>query len=145
MTLNDLIINFRRDRLGSNYLIYSGVMEVSLFPTLILYHLTQKIAYKRRKRLTERTTRTRWVKPDYTAHSRSFSPSLFEDVENDVFVCHVALFLKESNEQAALKTQGSLPAPEKAVWTSNSCKPGQLNVSLIVITWCNDSQSKYSL
>ena len=42
------------------------------------------------------------------------------------------LFLQGSNEQAALKTQGgSMPAPEKAIWTSNSCGPGQFNVSLL--------------
>lgn len=64
----------------------------------------------------------------------------FEDFENDAFVRRVSLF-----SQAALKTQGAVPVPEKAIWTSNSCGPGQLNASLIVITWCNDSQSKYSL
>ena len=68
-----------------------------------------------------------------------------EDFENDAFVRRVSLFSRESNEQAALKTQGAVPVPEKAIWTSNSCGPGQLNASLIVITWCNDSQSKYSL
>lgn len=95
----------------------------------------------------KRAERTRRERPHCTVHSHClcFSPSLFEDFENDVFVHHVALFLQESNEQATLKTHGSVPAPEKAIWTSNSCGPGQLNVSLIVITWCNDSQSKYSL
>lgn len=45
-----------------------------------------------------------------------------------------ALSLQESNRHAALKTQGTMPALEKAIWTSNSCRPGQFNVSLIVIT-----------
>lgn len=60
--------------------------------------------------------------------------------ENSVFVCHIALFLYESNEQAALKKNkkknphGTMPAPEKAIWISNSFGPGQLNVSLIAIT-----------
>lgn len=57
--------------------------------------------------------------------------------ENSVFVCHIALFLYESNEQAALKKKnphGTMPAPEKAIWISNSFGPGQLNVSLIAIT-----------
>lgn len=82
----------------------------------------------------ERTTRTRGVKSYCTLQSLCFPSPLLEDFENDVFVLRVALFLQESNEQAALKTQGSMPAPEKAIWTSNSCGPGQLNVSLIVIT-----------
>lgn len=83
----------------------------------------------RRKGITERTT---GVKPDCTvpSHSLCFPESLFDNV----FVRHVALFLQDSNEQATLKTQGFMPAPEKAIWTSNSCGPGQLNVSLIVIT-----------
>lgn len=57
--------------------------------------------------------------------------------ENSVFVCHIALFLYESNEQAPLKKKnphGNMPAPEKAIWISNSFGPGQLNVSLIAIT-----------
>ena len=33
----------------------------------------------------------------------AFLCPLFKDFENDVFVRHVALFLQESNEQAALK------------------------------------------
>lgn len=105
----------------------SCLMEASLLLTLNTVSLETKNCLR---------IRTRGVKPTWTVQGRSlyFPKSFFEDLKNDVFVHHVALILQVSTEQAALKTHGSMPAPEKAIWTSNSCGPGQLNVSLIVIT-----------
>lgn len=116
-------------------------MEASPLPSLILHHSTQKPVHQWQKKTNlkdHKNQRSRtWLQG--AQHCASLRHH-FEDFENDAFVRRVSLF-----SQAALKTQGAVPVPEKAIWTSNSCGPGQLNASLIVITWCNDSQSKYSL